>query len=67
MLVRPAKSNWHVVNSVVERNVDVRTSVKTMSKFDNNDDDYQESDAEVDNEETIDMIDRIMFKNYICS
>ena len=47
--------------------MDVRTSVKTMSKFDNNDDDYQESDAKVDDEETVDMIDQIMFKNYICS
>ena len=34
---------------------------------DDNDEDYQESDAKVDDEETIDIINSIMFKNYICS
>ena len=33
----------------------------------NNDEDCQESDAEADDEKTIDMIDWIMFKNYTCS
>ena len=67
MLAHAAKNNWHAVNSVVVRIVDVKTSGTTMSKIDDNDQDYQESDVVVDDKETIDMTDYIMFKNYICS
>ena len=34
-----------------------------MSKIEDNDKDYQESDVVVDDKETIDMTDYIMFKN----
>ena len=51
------------MNSVVVRIVDVKTSGTTMSKIDDNDQDYQESDVVVDDKETIDMTDYIMFKN----
>ena len=63
MLAHAAKNNWHAVNSVVVRIVDVKTSGTTMSKIDDNDQDYQESDVVVDDKETIDMTDYIMFKN----
>ena len=52
---RAAKSNWHAVNSVVVRIVDVKTSGTTMSKIDENEKDYQELDVVVDDKETIDM------------
>ena len=58
-----AKNNWHAVNSAVVRIVDVKTSGTTMSKIEDNDKDYQESDVVVDDKETIDMTDYIMFKN----
>ena len=67
MLAHAAKNNWHGVNSEVVRIVDGKTSGTTMSKIDDNDQDYQESDVVVDDKETIDMTDYIMFKNYICS
>ena len=52
---RAAKNNWHEVNSVVVRIVDVKTSGTTMSKIDDNEKDYQELDVVVDDKETIDM------------
>ena len=33
MLVHTAKSNWHAVNSVVVRSIDMRTSGTTMLKL----------------------------------
>ena len=67
MLAHAAKNNGHAVNSVVVRIADVKTSATTMSKIEDNDKDHQESDVVVDDKETIDMTDYIMFKNYICS
>ena len=55
MLAHAAKNNWHAVNSVVVRIVDVKTSGTTMSKIDDNEKDYQELDVVVDDKETIDM------------
>ena len=52
---RAAKNNWHAVNSVLVRIVDVKTSGTKMSKIDDNEKDYQELDVVVDDKETIDM------------
>ena len=52
---RAAKNNWHAVNSVVVRIIDVKTSGTTMSKIDDNEKDYQELDVVVGDKETIDM------------
>ena len=52
---RATKHNWHAVNSVVVRIVDVKTSGTTMSKIDDNEKDYQELDVVLDDKETIDM------------
>ena len=56
---------WSLFCSCAERNCENKWNKNVETG--NNDEDCQESDAEADDEKTIDMIDWIMFKNYTCS
>ena len=65
MLFRAVKNNQHGVCSCAERRCENKWNKNVDTG--NNDEDCQESDAEADDEKTIDMIDQIMFKNCTCS